>query len=45
MAFHFHLEATLYDRIARELTKRALRKLQDVRCDAIFLQQWFLYVI
>lgn len=39
MALDLHLEAALYDRIARELTKRALRKLQYVRRDAVFLQQ------
>lgn len=42
MALDLHLEATLDNRIARQLTKRALRELQDVCRDAIFLQQGLL---
>jgi hypothetical protein len=44
MALDLHLEAALDDRIARELTKRALWKLQYVSRDAIFLQQRLLQV-
>jgi hypothetical protein len=42
VALDLHLEATLDDRVASQLTKRALRKLQYVRRDAIFFQKRFL---
>jgi hypothetical protein len=42
VALDLHLKATLDDGIARQLTKRTLWKLEDMRRHAVLLQQRFL---